>query len=175
MPGMKKLMLISFGFLLNLTAFCQLPAPGSYTPNSNVDKLVGTWKWVSGNDVVEIKFHKLRHTVTVGNYDIDLLLGSHAFIKDGIVIESSMSDFTSIPLDHKKNTVYISNTELGPDNFEGRLSDLTKNKSVVLQLLFIPGNPAQVAWHIEPAEIASTDPNFQYGVTLPRDIILIKQ
>ncbi len=30
-------------------------------------------------------------------------------------------------------------------------------------------------WHIGTAEGVYSDPNFQYGLTMPRDIVLIKQ
>jgi hypothetical protein len=170
---MNKILLIVFTVGIHIFSHGQPPTPGSYEPNSNVDKLVGIWRWTSGTEVFELKLQKLQHDN--GVYITDVILGSHIYIRNGVTIESSMSGYNNIVADHKKATAYIYNINMGPDNFEGLLKDISKGKSVTIKLLFIPGSPSQIEMHLEPAEGIATNPNFQYGVTVPTDLILIKQ
>jgi hypothetical protein len=174
---MKKLSLslalFILTYIISVEVQAQPPTPGSYEPNTHVDKLVGTWRWTSGADYVELKLLKLQHDN--GVYTTDVIMGSHIYVRNGVIIESSMSDYGNIVTDHKKTTIYVFNINTGPDNFEGQMKDLSKNKSVTVKLLFMPGNPSQLAMHLEPAERVATEPNFQYGLTLPQDIILTKQ
>ncbi len=77
---------------------------------------------------------------------------------------------------YKKSTALLyQNQNTDTSKIFGSLKDLTKKKTLNLFLIFVNGFPPTIAWHLEPAEGVHSDPNFQYGVTLPRDIILIKQ
>jgi len=52
---------------------------------------------------------------------------------------------------------------------------LTKKKTNNLYLQYIDGTPPTLIWHLKTAEGTFIDPNFQYGLTMPKDLILTKQ
>ena len=169
---MKKYLLSICSLLVYYFSLGQ-PTPGSYVTNSNVDQLVGTWKWISGQDVVEIKLQKVRHTVV--NYDEDILLGTHKYIQNGVEIQNSMAEYNNIQADHKKATVHIYNDNNSTTNFSGSLQDLTKNKLNELTLVLTTGSPPTLTWTLKTGEHVSVESGFQYGLTLPAQIVLVKQ
>ena len=64
----------------------------SYEPKPEIDKYVGTWKWASGNDSFEIILKKEK-VFDISEDDlscIDVIIGFHKYIKNGVVVESSL-------------------------------------------------------------------------------------
>lgn len=170
---MKKLVL-SFGLMISCyISIGQVPTPGSYVTNNNVDQLVGTWEWVSGQDIVEIRLQKIRTTLV--DYDEDVLLGTHTYTKNAVVKESSMAEFDNVPLDHNKATLFIWNVVGTTTTFKGFFRDLTKSKRNSLELVYSAGSPPTLVWNLKLEETISPDANFQYGLTLPAQIVLVKQ
>ena len=77
---------------------------------------------------------------------------------------------------NKKRTVLL-NQNQGMDTSKviGSIKDLTKKKRNELFLQYVPGTPPTLIWHLKTAEGTFIDPNFQYGLTMPKDLILTKQ
>lgn len=165
-------------FSILLTSCCRMvaqpPAPGSNVINNNINKFEGTWQWVSGNDTLILKLKKLN--TSFDTYTEDVLMGVHKYVKNGVIIEDALNRFDSIIINLKKRTVLLYQNQ-GDDTSKviGSLKDLTKKKTNNLFLQFINGTPPTLVWHLETAEGAFIDPNFQYGLTMPKDIILTKQ
>lgn len=169
-------MLILFSVLL--TSCCRMvaqpPAPGSNIINNNINKFEGTWQWVNGSDTLILRLKKLN--TSFDSYTEDVLMGVHKYVKNGSIIEDALNKFDSITISFKKRTVLLYQNQ-GDDTSKvmGSLKDLTKNKRNNLLLQYVDGAPPTIIWHLETAEGVFNDPNFQYGLTMPKDIILTKQ
>ena len=95
---MKIIIVLILGLMSVCTknVFSQKPVIGSYVTNSYVDKFVGTWKWSNGVDDVTIEFKKVKFWWRVNNYYQDVLMSCHSYVKNGLPIESIMSDINLI-------------------------------------------------------------------------------
>lgn len=172
---MKNILLGLLSFLLLGCCVAQPPTPGSYVTNNNIDKFVGTWKWVSGNDEIIFKLAKFRHTVT--NYDEDIILGSHSYIQNGNLIESSLDKFNNLGNNHKDRSIYAWNDPTVSQNkIEGAIKDISKHKDLEIIMEYISGSsPAQVMVTLSYKHQTLTKDNQQPGMTLPATFTLIKQ
>ena len=171
---MKILLLIS----VILTGCCRMiaqpPAPGSIVTNNYINKFEGTWLWVSGNDTLILKLKKTNKSF--GDFTKDVLLGVHKYVKNGVVFDDALNKYDSMVLYYKKSTVLLSqNQGLDTSKVLGSINDLTKKKTNNLYLQYIVGTPPTLIWHLKTAEGTFIDPNFQYGLTMPKDLILTKQ
>jgi hypothetical protein len=155
-------------------SIAQPPAPGSYITNNYVNKFEGTWQWVNGSDTLIIMLKKTNKQF--GDYTEDVLLGVHKYIKNGSILNDALNKYDSMILYYKKSTVLLYQNQ-GDDTSKliGSLKDLTKKKTNNLFLEYVAGNPPTIIWHLETAEGVFIDPNFQYGLTMPKDIILTKK
>jgi hypothetical protein len=165
--------------LLSICIFCffnlnaQTPYPsGSYNSKPELDKFVGTWRWVSGHDTVEIHlFKQAIHYPEPLNYDVEALVGWHKYVKNGIVIETSLQ-FSGLPRTGGHSTILSWNQS--PTKTYGVFNDLTKGKRCDLYLNMINAANTQLNWTLkEPRGIRPT--GFQYGFTLPTNLTLTKQ
>jgi len=66
----------------------------SYTPSPELDKFTGHWKWISGNNSFEIVLKKEKIFSVIGDTQscIDVIIGFHEYIKNGVLIESSLQN-----------------------------------------------------------------------------------
>lgn len=171
---MKKLFLISCLLFVYSICIAQLPTAVTYVVNNNVDKFEGTWKWSSGNDEVIIKLKKVKFLNSSPAYYDDVLLGCHTYIKNGVVVESSMSDFDLLG-PSRKGTIYLWNIpEESSTKVIGSLKDISKDKDGKLTFEYINGSPPQIQWTLNTYEGLVIQP-IPAGLTLPQSIILIKQ
>jgi hypothetical protein len=171
---MKMLFLISTILVGCCRMIAQPPTPGSNEFNNYINKFEGIWQWVNGSDTLTIRLKKFN--TQYADFQKDVLMGTHKYVQNGIVIQNSMDKFDSIAINHKKNTVFLTN-KLGSDTSKvrGSINDLTQGKINILFLQYVDGTPPTIIWHLETAEGVFSDPNFQYGLTMPKDIILTKQ
>jgi hypothetical protein len=154
-----------------------MPAAGSYVTNSNVDKFEGTWKWVNGSKEIVFQLKKFKHRMAIGNYDEDIILGSHSYKINANTIESSGSDFANIPSNHKLASIFVyNNPQLGVNALAGNIDDISKKTSQKIKIEFIPNtSPAQISITIEERHDFITKPEQQMGITLPPTFIMVKQ
>lgn len=152
----------------------QPPAPGSNVVNNYINKFEGVWKWINGNDTLILKLKKTNKLF--GDYTEDVLLGVHKYVKNGIVIDDALNKYDSMVLHYKKSTTLLyQNQGMDTSKVFGSVKDLTKKKTNNLYLQYHNGIPPTLSWRLETAEGTFLDPNFQSGLTMPKDIILIKQ
>lgn len=146
--------------------------PGSYNAKPALDKFVGTWQWVSGNDTVVLHLYKQAiHYPAPLNYDVENIIGWHKYVKNGVTIESSLQ-YSGSPYTGGHSTIFAwcqSAVKL-----YGSFDDLSKNKQCDLYLKMLNTRYSQMEWKImESRGIRPT--GFQYGFTLPVMITLTKQ
>lgn len=158
----------------------QIPQANTYVTNNYINKFEGIWRWVSGNDTVVLKLGKVQDFhETPPNYSTDVLVGCHTYIKNGILIESSMSRYDSVVLyNHKRNTFYGWDDDSDTLNVEGRFKDISKHKRGILFLEYVNGPTPQILWKLENTKglVAIPDgSSFDYNFTLPRNMVLTKQ
>ena len=166
--------MLSYFFLQVVLCKPNPPAPGSNVTNNYINKFEGTWLWTSGNDTLILKLKKKNEEF--GDYTEDVLLGVHKYVKNGVVFDDALNKYDSMVLYYKKSTTLL-NQNQGMDTSKviGSIKDLTKKKRNNLFLQYVDGIPPTLIWHLKTAEGTFIDPNFQYGLTMPKDLILTKQ
>lgn len=162
-------------FILTNRCISQPPAPGSYVTNNNIDKFVGTWKWTSGTNEIIFKVAKFRHTIV--DYDEDILLGSHSYTSNGVLVESTLDKFSNLANNHKDRSIYAwNNPSNGANVAEGAIKDVSKHKDLDIHMEYIAGVvPEQIIVTLSYKHQALTKENQQPGITLPTTFTLTKQ
>lgn len=171
---MKLFVLIFVSLIGCCRMVAQPPAPGSNVVNNYINKFEGVWQWVNGSDTLILKLKKTNKQF--GDYTEDVLLGVHKYIKNGLVLDDALNKYDSMILYYKKSTALLYQNQ-GTDTSKvfGSIKDLSKKKTNTLYLQFVDGMPPTIIWHLETTEGTFIDPSFQYGLTMPKDIILTKQ
>ena len=171
---MTLLFVIIFLFSGCSSLKAQPPAPGSNVTNNYINKFAGTWQWSNSSDTLIIKLSKVNRSFS--EYTADVLIGVHKYVKNGVVFDDVLNKYDSIFLSRKMRTIQLTNYQsLDSSKVIGSVRDITKNKVNNLSLEFIPSTPPTLIWHLKTAEGTFIDPNFQYGLTMPKDLILTKQ
>ena len=171
---MKLLFIVIFLFSGCYTLQAQPPAPGSNVTNNYINKFEGTWKWINGSDTLVLILMKKNESFT--NYSADVLLGVHKYVQNGVTIQDVLYKFDSISYNYKNSSLMLSwYQNMDTTKVKGAIKDLTKKKTNNLYLQYIDGTPPTLIWHLKTAEGTFIDPNFQYGLTMPKDLILTKQ
>lgn len=169
------LVIIPVLFFINCLSAQEWPATGSYRTNNTMGSFHGTWQWVSGNDTVTIYLTTKKVYINMnGGYYWDLLVGWHSFKRGSLVIESSMSNINIV----QGRTLTLSNGNEPTGVATGTYKDISKNKEGELTLTL---NTAQnqITWkstehqgmriYGRPQDVPAA------GLTLPRNMILVKQ
>jgi hypothetical protein len=171
-------------FVLTLafqSLLAQRPQANTHITNNYINKFAGLWRWVSGNDTVDIKIAKIQF-----QYDrppaasADRLVGCHRYVKNGVLVESSMDKFDSVATNfHWKNTLFAWNMDdMDTAKAEGLFKDISKHKKGALFLDYVDMATPQLVWKLENTAGLAAVPDgssFDYGFTLPRNMILVKQ
>ena len=170
-----KCLIIFFILILGYSSpQAQPPAPGSNVINNYINKFEGTWQWINGSDTLILRLMKKNETFT--NYSADVLLGTHKYVKNSVTIEDVLNKFDSIAYNYKNSSLMLSwYQNMDTTRVKGSIKDLTKKKNNNFTLKYVPGTSPTLIWHLKTAEGTFIDPNFQYGLTMPKDIILSKQ
>lgn len=173
---MKNIILLIFIFTsLIKISFAQPPAPGSNIVRPYLDKFQGTWKWTNGNSEVIIKLKKINYYFEALQIHEDILIGSHKYINNGVVVEDYLSEFVNISQTNLSSIFLWANMDGSEiDKISGDLKDIPKYKKALLNLDFIDGTTPKLSWFLQAPEGTIVYPTLG-GVTLPRNLILIKQ
>ena len=173
--------LVALFFLTACKSISQIPQPYSHITDNLLNKYQGSWRWVFNNDTVIIKIAKVIHYYnTPPQSTADRIAGCHIYIKNNLVVESSMNKYDStISINDKLGTIYgWSDTDTDTIRVEGIFKDISKQKKGRLFLEYINSVPAQLIWHLQnPKGLSVTLPGeqpFDESFTLPKDMLLTK-
>jgi len=145
---------------------------GSFNSKPELDKFVGTWKWVSGNDTVILALYKQAiYYAPPLNYHVENIVGWHRYVKNGVLVENS-SQYSGQSYIGGHSTILA--WAKSATKIYGVFEDITKNKDCDLYLTMVDNTYTQMNLKIgESRGIRPT--GFQYGFTLPTSIVLTKQ
>jgi hypothetical protein len=110
------------------------------------------------------------------DYYVDLLVGWHFYKKGSTIIESSFNSINNIAA----RTILLWNEYIQNDpKAEGILTDRPKNNKPGKLTLVLNSQQNQFTWKLENTEglhySKSSDPSFDYGFTLPKNLVFTKQ
>ncbi|RAV28477.1 DUF6705 family protein [Sinomicrobium soli] len=148
------------------------PQPGDNILDPESDKFIGEWRWVNGQDTLEISLKKGNIADPFGvGYRLDVLIGFHRYKKGNTVIESSYANISTDAADKKWTLLG------GSDNddamvFSGRLKDISKNKSGNLRMV-LNADRTQLTWELSNSEGVRIG-EYDWGFTLPKQLTLHK-
>jgi hypothetical protein len=85
---LKKYLLQQSKLILLLCLFFSTSISyGQIKVNPYLNKFIGTWRWTSGTDTLEIKLEKQVRL------NLEVMVGWHKYVKNGIIIQSSYQHF----------------------------------------------------------------------------------
>ena len=125
----------------------------------NFENFIGTWEYKTDKEHFILKTKTYDYTYS--NIDFHLVLGVYKYVKNGIVIydfldklkECSSNDENVITFGPWDDLSYnVPQTKLHITYYERSVEDLYISKAWHSPLIYIPGNPAQLSWHLEPDE-----------------------
>jgi hypothetical protein len=147
---------------------------------TDLNKFVGTWRWVSNTDTVIIILEKQNIQIYPG-YSRVVIVGWHKYVKNGLLVESSMQYVgRDENLDHTSNDAIPKSTLRGHAKDTNTIwftgcRDLTLNKNCYLFLYMLPNSTTQAKWTLQgTGGIYNGPPGTEGLYTLPREIILTK-
>lgn len=150
--------------------------------NPELDKFVGTWQWVSGNDTVTIILNKQVSIFPNGD-SREILVGWHKYVQNGQLKESSLQYVGQninaeniLPGSDLQITLY-GFTKKPTEIWFNRFWDLTLHKKCHLFFELLPNSLTQATWKLTnpngPRYMGPTGTYNQF--TLPRELVLTKQ
>ncbi|WP_407498220.1 DUF6705 family protein [Elizabethkingia anophelis] len=176
---MKNLILV-FSLLVYTSMYTQIKnvSPGANNFNNDLNKFIGTWSWISGNDSVVLVLNK-ENTRPVPTMDIktDLIYGFHKFIDNGVLKEDS-TPFSKTKYNDKKFTVSAMNTTTNGNVLIGSLIHTSKNKNVKFEMQYIDSTHLKLIKleNYEGVRVKSSgQPDYDPAISLPQNITLTKQ
>ncbi len=154
---MKKILIIIIVTIITTNLFSQT----NYTPT-------GTWKYINGNDTITVIFKSDQMTVAGATYPI--LIGFHKYVKNGVIIESTLQHQSSNYIDNNYSIIIL-NFEVNDVRNDGRIKDITLNYKRAIILTKI--NPTMM--NVRLTSFQDRRPNGTISAyTLPRNFQLIK-
>ncbi|POR26787.1 hypothetical protein BWK58_05165 [Flavobacterium columnare] len=158
----------------------KIPALGSNIADPNIDKFVGTWYWEGNGKSLQFILKKENvdfMPIIKMDYKLDMIVGVHKYIENGVIIEDS-TPFKSGTYADKKTTVSGSTINNGANLLTGSIKHLTKDKFINFKILYIDSKHIKIlklenpyGFHVRKPE----DAPFDYSISLPSDIILTRQ
>lgn len=161
---MKKIIFLILVFICAKNSYTQI----RYNPE--LDKFVGTWKWMSGTDTVIVILEKQVQNMPTKN-NLELIVGWHKYVKNGQVVESSLQHAgLNINGEDSYNGSDLRITLRG--NTRAQIPkrlwfytfwDLTLHKRSYVYLTLLPNSTTQASWNLRGQSV------------LPSDLVLTKQ
>lgn len=175
---MKKLIFLILVCLLYLNCVAQFPNAGDNVKNDNVDKFIGTWLWHNGNDSLLFIFKK--ENVYVKGFDIhmDVLIGFHKFVKNGVVIENS-TEYINTWQNDGHSTLYGGTDRIvNLNTLTTFIEHTSKNKSVNAEIQYIDSNHIKIISIENPEGMKIRFPGeapYDWSISIPTNIIFTRQ
>jgi len=143
---------------------------GDNVKNASLGRFEGTYVWSQGTDTVTIYLRK-ENIEIMKDIRSDVLIGFHKYVKNGHIIESSY-EYRKTNYAEKHSTILILNRNES-NTLEGILKDLTKKKSLNIELEYSPASKS-MTMKVSNREGVSIGMK-QSGFTLPQHITLKRQ
>jgi hypothetical protein len=128
----------------------------------------GSWKYIEGKDTIEFLLKPSQIKVVDTTYPI--LFGFHKYIRNGVMVESSMNDANTDYADHKF-TILIYNVQADDAKNTGDFEDLSW---CVKRLIYLTKTTA-TTMNVRLTSMQVSKNINGYGYTLPRTFQLVKQ
>ena len=128
----------------------------------------GTWKYVNGNDTIEIYFKTAQ--LNVGELQQPVLIGFHKYIKNGQLIENTLN-YTFTSLTDNKYSIIIFDVQTNDTKNVGNIKDSILNNT--REILLTKVSPTTM--NVRLTYIQGVRNNRPYGFTMPRHFILTRQ
>jgi hypothetical protein len=173
-----RIIIIFFTSLL-----CVASAAQSVVIDNNLNKFVGTWRWTSGTDTVEIVLQKQVYNIPMTGSNSEALAGWHRYVKNGVLVQSSLQytgrdiniDFNSHNVDFKTTLNGFTHPSQPQQVYFILFWDLTLHKSFELFFTMLPNSTTQARWELKQPRGIYTGPEGLNGVfTLPKHLVLNK-
>lgn len=148
---MKRILIIVISlFVLNTFSWAQQynPPVGTTVHNADINKFIGTWRWVSGNDTIVFKLVK-ENIVLNNSGGMDFIIGYHLYKIGTNIIESSMQHSSYYSAGGYYTITGLEPTGAGFKRLQIRLSDLSKNKDDNFELVLDSTNTQMQCTRIE--------------------------
>ena len=182
---MKQIIIfLQLFIIVNINSIAQKPQENTTYTDNYLNKFEGNWIWKSGDDTVELSLKKTLNKIEgFDNSYWENILGCHRYVKNGILVESSMNIYDSLQyyysFDMSKVGVFLYHFDWWGDTIvvKGGIIDISKEKTNEIKLNYLGGNPAQIRMQLslKGAKISLPGKPYIPGITLPTDIILTKE
>ncbi len=137
-----------------------------------LDKFVGDWSYINGNTSFTIKLKKLTYWFKSVGKTEEILMGTHCYIENGVLVDDTHSVFPLVGQDKKGSLFLYIVTRLNtPNEIYGNLRDAPKHSFAEVKFIFIGGTPNQMTFEIERLPDVIFNPATQYGTSFPTGII----
>jgi len=154
---------------------------GANNLNPCQNKFIGIWKWENNNDSFTLNLKK--QNISMPPYDknikADILYGFHKYVKNNIVVETSI-DNSSYDYESGKFTLSGGLGARCSNNIlEGSIYHISKNsKKVRFEIEYIDATHIKLVSLSNPPGTkvnVSGEPAYDWSINLPQNIILTKQ
>jgi hypothetical protein len=173
-----KIIIFTFCLIITKCGIAQeAPLLNEYLIDNQIDKFVGIWQWTSGQDTVTIRLKKLKYylTNTEKPFYSDNLIGTHRYVKNGVVVEDNMNQFINLGQNYKGTLFGWSNKRVSDTlTVYCTFEDVTKHKLELIDMKYIPGVVPQMSWLLYN-RTGIDRPGKLPGLTLPSVLTLTKQ
>lgn len=188
MKNIFSLFIIAFITMIPSAIFCQEldTSPNANNLNPNLDKYVGTWKWEANNKSFKMVLKKQNIVLPPANRNVraDVIYGFHQYTDGMLIVESSMS-FSNNSFNDGKRSIFGGLGRGGMGNsLKGSITHLSKNgnaggrKTVNFEIKYIDSTHIKLVSLKNPPGtkvIVGNQPDYDWSISLPQDIILTKQ
>ena len=175
---MKVIRLIIICFILK-DAYAQV-----VVPNNLLNKFVGTWRWTSGTDTVEIVLEKQPFLIPQTGSNTESLVGWHKYVKNGVINQSSYpyigqsinSEYNDLGLDMKTTLTGCTYSRIPNEVYFYCFWDLVLHMNFNIFFTLQPGSTTKANWELrQPRGLYIGPPGLNGVFTLPKQLVLTKQ
>jgi hypothetical protein len=128
----------------------------------------GTWKYINGNDTIEIYLKPAQMMLSGISYPI--LIGYHKYVKNGQLIESSLP-FSKSDFIDKKYTIIIYDVKAADERNDGDFKDISLDVKRLIILKKLSSTTMSVKLTSQQVRKYTNG----LGYSLPRNFILTKE
>ena len=172
-----------FTTVISITFAIDSPAQ-VVVPNNLLNKFVGTWRWTSGTDTVEIVLEKQVFIIEMTGSHSEQLVGWHKYVKNGIINQSSYQYIgRNVNLESDSSNVDLKTTLQGTTHANNpnqvyfySFWDVVLHMNFNIFFTLQPGSTTKANWVLrQPRGLYVGPPGLNGVFTLPKQLVLTKQ